>query len=807
MKYLGAIVLILFGITALCVVNAASASKESTAVTVQEPDAPTEPPSEGDLPAPKTEPEDNETYFVNPTATWICADAAVPAGYLVVDYFSADNYPCAKISPGPGIEAFNVKLIDRYTDKPVGSILDVCTLNRAITPPPEWAMETTFGYNGYYVSSSQCGHTLYSTFYNVGRIRRIGGGTPPTHPPKGNLDGISSDGVASGWTFDPDVSSQSIDVGLYVDGPAGSGTFLGGATANLPRPDVNQVFNITGNHGFNFTIPSQFRNGQPHTLYVYSIDATGDGTVLMPGTPRSFTLNPPAVPTGSISAAPNPIQVCDGSGLGVTTLSWSVANVSAVEVRLNAPNGTLFVGSGSSGGQAATGKWVNNGMVFYLQNVSDGRPLTPDNTLATVTVGVTAGGCPTNSPPIARAGGPYVGNTGVAIQFNGSASSDPDGTIASYSWNFGDGTTGLGPTPTHTYSAAGSYTVKLTVADNSGASASASTTANVSTPATTINTWTNLVGVVANSSNGLTKTSTTAGWNAGAVSTKTITGYGYVEFSTGELSTGKICGLSNGSANQNYTEIDYALSLGAGNIVRIYENNTPITNPSNGSLSFGPYAVGDRFRVAVEGGVVRYYKNGTLLYTSANSPNFPLLVDTSLNTHGATITNVVIVSRPTWTNRVGVSVNSNNNLTKTGTTSGWNAGATSAQTLYGDGSLTFSTAESNTGKMCGLSNGNTGSGYAEIDHALALNAARVVRIYENGATIINPSTGTHIFGNYAAGDTFRVAVEGGVVNYYQNGVLIYTSTNRPKFPLRVDTSFNTPGATITGAVISGAWSN
>lgn len=60
-------------------------------------------------------------------------------------------------------------------------------------------------------------------------------------------------------------------------------------------------------------------------------------------------------------------------------------------------------------------------------------------------------------------------SNGLTVSVNGSTSSDPDGTVAGYSWNFGDGATASGATASHPYGAAGSYTVTLTVTDNSGA--------------------------------------------------------------------------------------------------------------------------------------------------------------------------------------------------------------------------------------------------------------------------------------------------------------------------------------------------
>jgi len=71
-----------------------------------------------------------------------------------------------------------------------------------------------------------------------------------------------------------------------------------------------------------------------------------------------------------------------------------------------------------------------------------------------------------NRPPVANAGGPYHAEPGVEIQFDGSNSYDPDGYITSYEWNFGDGQTGSGVKPKHTYSTENDYTVTLTVTDN-----------------------------------------------------------------------------------------------------------------------------------------------------------------------------------------------------------------------------------------------------------------------------------------------------------------------------------------------------
>jgi PKD repeat protein len=96
---------------------------------------------------------------------------------------------------------------------------------------------------------------------------------------------------------------------------------------------------------------------------------------------------------------------------------------------------------------------------------------------AMVTVTGTGGGG--NQPPVAHANGPYTGSAGGPIAFSAAGSSDPDGSIASYSWTFGDGGTASGASPSHSYASAGTYTATLTVTDNQGASASDPATVTV----------------------------------------------------------------------------------------------------------------------------------------------------------------------------------------------------------------------------------------------------------------------------------------------------------------------------------------
>ncbi len=102
------------------------------------------------------------------------------------------------------------------------------------------------------------------------------------------------------------------------------------------------------------------------------------------------------------------------------------------------------------------------------------------------TVSVVHNAAVANQPPLAS----FTMNvsSGVAplnVGLDGFSSTDADGTIASYTWNLGDGSTATGPTVSKTYSSAGTFSVVLTVTDNDGASSSTSKSVTVMSSTTT----------------------------------------------------------------------------------------------------------------------------------------------------------------------------------------------------------------------------------------------------------------------------------------------------------------------------------
>jgi PKD repeat protein len=177
------------------------------------------------------------------------------------------------------------------------------------------------------------------------------------------------------------------------------------------------------------------------------------------------------------------LTVTDNGGLtNVATKSVTVAaaNVPPVASFTATPT-NLSVTVNGSGSTDSDGT-----VVSYAWNYGDGGTDTGVTPAAhvyaaagtyTITLTVTDNGGLTNvatkSVTVAKANVPPVASftataSGLTVALNGSASTDSDGTVVSYAWNYGDGATGTGATSSHTFASAGSYVITLTVTDNGG---------------------------------------------------------------------------------------------------------------------------------------------------------------------------------------------------------------------------------------------------------------------------------------------------------------------------------------------------
>jgi PKD repeat protein len=198
--------------------------------------------------------------------------------------------------------------------------------------------------------------------------------------------------------------------------------------------------------------------------------------------PGTYTVTLTTVDTlGNVSSAPHAVTVH-----GPPSASFSVAPPNPVAGR-----SVTFDGSGSSeqGGTIASYSWdfgdstpAGSGPIASHAYAAPGtytvKLTVTDGTGASASTSkqVTVDESPTASIKVKTA----HPATGVGVKFDGSASSDPDGSIVSYSWNFGDGSSpATGASVSHKCSKKGTYTVTLTITDSAGISSSTTTSVSI----------------------------------------------------------------------------------------------------------------------------------------------------------------------------------------------------------------------------------------------------------------------------------------------------------------------------------------
>lgn len=217
--------------------------------------------------------------------------------------------------------------------------------------------------------------------------------------------------------------------------------------------------------------------------------AVYDGTATQPGNRIAVT---PATTVSNVDGwqqieLESPVQVTANQNI---FLAW-----------LFQTNPGIYYGTGTPGRVDAQTTWTSGMPAVW------GATASQTNYLYNIKAIYTVQGSG-NTPPVANANGPYNGIVNSQVVFSSAGSEDPDGTIASYAWDFGDGSTSTAANPTHTYTTAGTYNISLTVTDNAGDFTVSNTSATI------INNIPVLTTIIVSPENAIIPVNTTQQYNA-----------------------------------------------------------------------------------------------------------------------------------------------------------------------------------------------------------------------------------------------------------------------------------------------------
>ena len=231
---------------------------------------------------------------------------------------------------------------------------------------------------------------------------------------------------------------------------------------------VSQTFNATYK-----TFPNNVTGTWTATLHINSFD-DGYGNT---GPVTAVSTSPQLLPATFIItiAAKSTFAINEQIRFNATVQYPDLTSVTGLTTGAQVVAFLLFSGGGHNDTMSV---FFDSTIGFWVGSYS---PNNEPGGLWSITVAATDAASPANSGKATRAIqlqdqipiSSFIPTSGTfnatqLIHFDGSGSYDPDGTIVTYAWYFGDGSTGSGATTSHAYSVPGTYSVKLNVTDNSG---------------------------------------------------------------------------------------------------------------------------------------------------------------------------------------------------------------------------------------------------------------------------------------------------------------------------------------------------
>ncbi|MFT5128293.1 MAG: hypothetical protein ACI8W8_001903, partial [Rhodothermales bacterium] len=148
--------------------------------------------------------------------------------------------------------------------------------------------------------------------------------------------------------------------------------------------------------------------------------------------------------------------------------------------------------------------------------------------------------------------------------------------------------------------------------------------------------WTNPVGVLVDGNKLTRPSSGPERWDAGAASSRTFTGDGYMESIVNVSGKNRMIGFSASDSDQHFASLDFAIFLHSSGSAEAYELGV-----QRGNL--GRYSPGDSIRIERSGSEMRYMLNGLPRRVTTVSPTLGLKVDCSLNARGSVFNNTILV--------------------------------------------------------------------------------------------------------------------------------------------------------------------